>query len=119
MKARSRGRGETKDCSVISMALVAGIPYDESHALFAKCGRLFRHGTSAKKVDGVFYELGIKHKRSNIEGMTFQTILCTLKSEGKYLLISKKHSVAVINRKIVDWAENEDKEVIQLVEILL
>jgi hypothetical protein len=118
MKDRSRGRGETKDCSVISMALVAGITYDESHALFAKCGRTFRHGTSAKKVDGVFYELGIKHKRSNIEGMTFQTILCTLKPEGKYLLISKRHSAAVINRKIVDWSDNEDKEVVTLVEIL-
>lgn len=127
VKADSRARKETKDCSVISMAIVLGIPYAKSHEAFAKCGRLYRAGTSAIRVNGVLYHFGVKYRRYNkfeVQEMsnsllTFKTIPVILKPKGKYLLISKKHSAAVIDRKVVDWSAGSDREVVSLVEILL
>jgi hypothetical protein len=130
MKLQSLERGETKDCAVISMALILGIPYNKSHAMFAKCGRLFRTGTWVNKVNGVLHEFGVKHKRYNqfeidemakkvgLKDITFKTVSPILKTGKKYLMISRKHSAAIIDRKIVDWAEGTDRKVIGLVEIL-
>jgi hypothetical protein len=129
VKNRSLERGETNDCAVISMTLVTGEPYDKVHSLFAKCGRIFREGVWPKVANGVMHELGVKYYRYNKEEITemgkkvgLTTVLFTnvhniLKEDTRYLMISRRHSAAIIDKKVVDWSEGTNRAVIGLVEI--
>ena len=129
MKATSISVGETKDCSVISMALAVKITYQKSHEAFAKCGRQFRTGTWTNKVNGVLYELGIRHTRYNqfeiaemarnvgLARLTFRNVSAVLKQDRNYLVLSKNHSAAIMGKKVVDWSAGTNKEVVSLEEI--
>ena len=46
IRKSSDAMNETKDCTVIAVSVVCGIPYEEAHALLAKAGRKPRKGTS-------------------------------------------------------------------------
>lgn len=129
VKNRSLERGETNDCAVISMTLVTDIPYDKVHSTFAKCGRNFRKGVWQNTVNGTMHELGVKSyrydqheieamgKKAGLTTVLFTNVYKILKENTKYMMISRRHSAAIINKKVVDWSEGTNRKVLGLVEI--
>ena len=128
MKIQSRSRGETKDCSVISMAIILDKSYNEVHSMFARCGRRFRTGTDRVIGLKVLYEFGINYRcfgwddinemtKNYGSTITFKNVSPLLSPHSRYLVKSDKHVAAFINGSFRDWSANTEREVASLIEL--
>lgn len=94
-------RGETKDCTVVSLAQVLDIPYGEAHGIMRAHGRENGQGhhmhRPAESYPAVFSKVqGIPH-----EGISLAEF-CRAHKVGRYWVAVTGHALAVINGKVVD-----------------
>lgn len=118
LQAKSKQYGENNDCSVIALAMVYDLTYEESHTICHKLGRRARGSFATIKA---VRQLGrhssiIAPKQPNGSRYTVKTIASTV-PVGKYLVWTSGHILACINGTIYDWTEDRKHRVKRYVEI--
>lgn len=98
------GSNESNDCSVRAFATVACIPYEESHALFKKHGRLDFQATygfiTRAVIDEQFPE------NINLSGSVGDLTINQFVERfpvGHYMVHVNKHALAICDGVIHDW----------------
>jgi len=98
-------------CTVISLAIAAGIGYGAAFHTFARAGRVTKKGTVKSVQDKAFAEHGLKLERiANNLGATLKT---AAKSgvKGTYLIYSRAHVSAMVDGKMYDWGATSCKRI--------
>jgi len=103
--------GERNDCSVMAVALICKVTYEQAHNFMKEAGR--DHGEAATvqaildviKGEG-FTVLKIQEPRQpNGYRYTPKTVPRHFKN-GRYLCTTRDHAFALIDGKVEDWAHN-------------
>jgi hypothetical protein len=130
----SQLKGETNDCSVKAVAVVAGVVYDEAHRALAARGRKLRKGAWTHDILAVVRLFGKEVARRDAREFICQypsphrDVLKSVTThhprrfnkawpKGKFLLFSKGHVSAVVDGQLHDWAVNKAKRVIAIYEV--
>lgn len=99
-------------CTVISLAIAAGIGYGAAFHTFARAGRVTKKGTVKSVQDKAFAEHGLKLVPTvNVFGKTLKTAAGCYRSKGTYLIYSRAHVSAMVDGKMYDWGATTCKRV--------
>ena len=121
VRETARSIGENNDCSVLALALLADVPYQEAHKAMADAGRKFKKGTPLSVTYRVYKAMGLKlttltktefisqypgvHK--NLKCITSHhpnRFPGVFKQGKKYLCHTGTHAFAIIDGKTMDWS---------------
>lgn len=114
---------ETKDCAVISIAIVAGLTYVAAHNLFEQEGRKPRATTLSHQVDQVLKRLNIDTedvtKQWRAQGAkTIRTLgRVAANHKGTYLAFTRDHIMAIKDGAIHDWLTGHLHRITQVVKL--
>lgn len=103
-------RGETNDCTVVSLAQVLEIPYGEAHGIMRAHGRVKGRGchmsAPAASYPAVF---------TKVQGLEPDEIslaeFCRTHKVGRYWVEVTGHALAVVNGKVVDHSRKVRRRV--------
>jgi hypothetical protein len=126
--------GETNDCGVKAVALVATVPYDVARQALADRGRKARKGTYTHDILATVRAAGKEVTQVNPRDIIarypspHRNVLRSVTThhprrfnkvwpKGRYLLFSKRHVSAVIDGELHDWAINSAKRVQAIYEV--
>lgn len=130
----SAAMGETNDCAVKAVALVANVSYAQAHEALKQRGRKARRGAYThdiiKAVRAAGKEVILVDQRSIIahypsphcnvlKGLTthhprrFNKVW----PKGRYLMFVARHVAAVIDGELHDWTVNKAKRVVALYQV--
>ena len=108
MKRKSKKHGETNDCAVKAVAIIANADYDEVHALMAKHGRKVGKGTPWTAIWATLKELGVwvgpEDREAPTRCKTVRHLPAAL-PKGRWLVYTRGHILAVIDGEVMDWTE--------------
>lgn len=130
----SAAMGETNDCSVKAVALVANVSYAQAHEALKQRGRKERKGAYTHDIIAAVRATGkevtLVDQRSIIanypsphrdvlKGLTTHHPRRFNKAwpKGRYLMFVKRHVAAVIDGELHDWTVNKAKRVQALYEV--
>ena len=101
----SERHGEQYDCGVIALAAVTGVSYTTARAALRAEGRLPRAPTQGYQLESALRALGFR--RSHRHFWVGRTV-CTIGKEypeGRCLVFTRDHVLAMVNSIILDWTE--------------
>lgn len=109
---KSARHGETNDCAVKAIAIVANADYDEVHALLKAHGRKDGKGTPWKAIWATLKALGVwvgpeqrMTRGSRLWAKTVRYLPRVLPRKGRYLVYTRGHILAVVDGEVMDWTE--------------
>lgn len=109
LKKKSALHGETNDCAVKAIAIVANADYDEVHALLKAHGRKDGKGTPWAAIWATLKALGVwvgPVDHTNIErAKTVRHLPAVLPKRGRFLVYTRGHILAVVNGEVMDWTK--------------
>lgn len=108
-------------CTVVSLAVCAGVGYGKAFHVFKRLGRVTGSGTRFPMQVAAFAELGLTLKPINSRGIrTINQAENYLRcARGKYLVYSTRHVSAVVDGAMHDWASGGSrKRVTDIYEIV-
>lgn len=100
--------GETNDCTVKALVTLSGNDYPIVHAIFKAHGRKDRKGFAwHKKIHAIGEAVGLRLRHVRRSGSLGKLIRLypTAKLAVEVSSGSRRHAVAVINGKIMDWTK--------------
>lgn len=106
------GFGERNDCAVRAIAVVAGLPYAEAHAVFAKHGRVPGRGTPWPTMEAVAKELGLVRVEIGRRTWAQQARLSCNSTEPR-AYYKRGHLFAAIGRHVADFAGATPRQVVR------
>lgn len=135
LHAASKARGETNDCAVVALSILANVSYEVAHAALAKAGRKSRSGTYMGTMFAALRALGCTitrvdpmkivnqypHPHYNLKNMTthhpvrFSGVFQHL--EGKFLMVTASHVAALVDGRLLDWSQSKAMRVEALYRI--
>jgi len=97
---------EKNDCAVITVAAIANIHYSEAHELFRKAGRRSKCGTPMHITRKVLSQLNLSLNDVTryFSPSSVRTIAPQLPSQGKFVIRTHKHILAVVDGVVHDWS---------------
>lgn len=102
----SKSHNEKNDCSVIAISAISGLPYSIVHTLFHQFGRRPRCGTQMRITHKVLNHLNFCS--TNITHFyppsSVRSITPLLPSQGRFLIETRSHLLAVVNGEVQDWS---------------
>ena len=106
-----QARSYKRNCTVIALASVTGLPYEEAHSIAKEAGREDNRGFQSSKLIKHFnLKFGRKQfrkiKRSTITVQKF----CKKYPEGHYFVRKRGHAYAVINGSVWDRVDPKPRE---------
>lgn len=107
LNAVSDQLGEWNDCAVKAVAVAAGVPYAEAHALLKAAGRRDRRGMKNTLYKDVLRALGLALEPVKVPPCTRRTLVDRLRPTGTYLVRVRGHVFCVKDGVQVDrpqWA---------------
>jgi len=114
----SKAKGEDRDCTVITVAEIAGVPYEKAHNAMAKAGRRPRRGARVHEMMKALQQLGIKtspgvsglhtvRRDLNMADRKKLTVNMIEKNrlfeDGSYIGVTANHVFAIRNGVVRDW----------------
>jgi hypothetical protein len=123
---------ETRDCTVVALAHVLGVPYSEAHKIMAAAGRRPRKGMTHFAIEAVLNSLKqngvvadiigkpftstrptiitgsavhayrMYGRRPRRQGTTVAQALCSLPRTGRFYLACTTHAFAYVDGKLLD-----------------
>lgn len=127
--------GDKNNCTVIAVAIVAGLSYAEASVLLAKHGRKFGKGFAPEKYCEALESIGfevVKIKTNFFLDQYSELHKSILKNvtthhpdrfphiwkDGKvYLLVQKTHVSAVVDGVVIDYTRGKRKQVVAIYEV--
>jgi hypothetical protein len=126
LREDSMAFNECRDCSVVAVAAVTGLPYAEVHAVFASLGRKSKYGVSTYIIRKAVEQLGFQHQQiapyhfiGQYPGVhkTLQSVTthhCDrfpgAWADGQsYLIYTAGHVGAIVNGVNIDWTRGKAK----------
>lgn len=130
----SSSYGEHNDCTVVAVALLAGVTYAEAHKAMRDEGRKNGKGAYCYQYIKALESFGKKVTAipQNSIISTFPSPHCNLRSltthhprrfpkvwpkQKKYLVQTKRHALAIINGETMDWSINKSLRVCNIWEV--
>lgn len=111
MRAESRARNETNDCTVVSLAYALRITYDAAHLIMGKAGREHRKGASMFMAARLI-EPG---RLVEVKGLPNPAItlneFCKTHSIGRYWVGVTGHALVVENGRVCDHSDKGRRRV--------
>ncbi len=131
----SKKFGETNDCTVKSISITTGVPYEKVHAALKKFGRKDRKGASIFQMEMACKELGfemkIRNKRDFMDkypasGRKLKNITTNhpkkynkaWKDGKNYIFSTSGHVAAVVDGVNHDWTVGRYFRVISVFEVV-
>jgi hypothetical protein len=115
---------ETKDCSVIAIAIVAGLTYTDAHSLLEQVGRKPRSTTRSKQINQALKLLNIETEsvteqyRDTLGAKTIRTLGRVMADhKGVYLAYTYDHIMAIKDGIIHDWLDGHLHRITQVVQL--
>jgi len=108
VKEASWKSGESRDCTVRSIALTTGEGYEMAHYALEEQGRVRRMSTSICSMFDACKSLGYKMERMKPEeyaGAKTAISAARMNLPGRYILSFSGHVAAMIDGKVLDWTE--------------
>lgn len=106
-------------CTVIALAVAAGIGYGAAFHTYKRLGRKTGQGTYLTMQKAAFAEHGLKLlPAENVFGKTLKTAAECNRTKGTYLVYSSAHVSAMVDGKMYDWATTSRKRVKNVYEIV-
>jgi hypothetical protein len=99
-------------CTVVSLAVCAGVGYGKAFHVFKRLGRVTGTGTRFPMQVAAFKELGLTLKHIESRGIrTINQAETYLRgTRGKYLVYSTRHVSAVVDGVMYDWASGGSRK---------
>jgi hypothetical protein len=135
LNEESHSMGETNDCGVKAVALVANVSYNTAHAALAARGRKNGKGTMTADIHrALIIDFNVKIEQVNAREIiaTYPMPHCEKATcltthhprrfakawpKGKFLLYTKRHVAAVIDGELHDWTVNTAKRVTHIYKV--
>lgn len=103
------GATDWNNCTVIALSHAAGVPYSIAHEVAESAGRKYGKGMSVPRLMDAATKRGIYHGgmvlgRSITENREQPTVaqFCQLMPEGRFIIITRYHALAVCDGIIYD-----------------
>jgi len=93
--------GENNDCAVRALASATSKPYSEAHRALALEGRKNGQGVEWDKILPAARALGFNVDQCHLKAKTVATAPRKY-PQGRYILILKRHGVAMVNGVVLD-----------------
>lgn len=120
--AKSAIIGEKNDCAVKAVAISTGIDYAIVHAEMARRGRRARRGTKLSIIRSTVYALGWrmveKYNRRQLRGLSIKSIRNCLRRDTRYMVLTSRHILAVVDGVVEDWTEGRKHRPITVWEMV-
>ena len=104
-----------RNCTVIALAAVTGLPYDQAHTIAKKAGRKDDRGFQSSKLIKYF---NTKFGRNQFRKIKRSTItvqkFCKKYPEGRYFVRKRGHAYAIIDGCV--WDKSDPKPLERIVE---
>ena len=95
-------------CFPLAAAVVSGVSAGKARAAFERAGREHGKGTPIPVGMKAMQELGLQWESvSDFEGKQMRAIVDKL--EGKWIVISRTHAMAVVDGKVDDWTDESGR----------
>lgn len=111
MRAESRARKETNDCTVVSLAYALRITYDAAHLIMGQAGREHRRGASMRAAARLI-EPG---RLVEVKGLPYPSItlneFCKTHTIGRYWVGVTGHALVVENGRVCDHSDKGRRRV--------
>lgn len=112
MRAESRARNETNDCTVVSLAYALRITYDAAHLIMGQAGREHRKGASMWAAARLI-EPG---RLVEVKGLPFDPQItlnefCKTHNIGRYWVGVTGHALVVENGRVCDHSDKGRRRV--------
>ena len=125
-QAASHYAGERGYCTVIALAVAAGVKFGKARSAMARAGRLPRRGASIPQIVEGHRELGLKLEIDEVLTMRCQrkgirNIGHLLPTTGTFQIMSARHISCFHNGELQDWAADAratNKRVQQIYRVL-
>jgi hypothetical protein len=132
----SRKMKETNDCSVVAIAVLCGVTYQEAHAAMKAQGRKDRQGAYDFQIIRAARSFGKSIQRVEVQSIIdqFPGNHKTLKSMttyhpirfrkvfesmvGSYMVFTSCHVCSLVDGKIIDWSNDKALRVTSMFEVL-
>jgi hypothetical protein len=106
-------------CTVVALAVAAGIGYGAAFHTYRRLGRVTKKGTRLEMQKAAFAEHGLTLVyTANVFGKTLKTAAECSRAKGTYLVYSSAHVSAVVDGTMYDWATTSRKRVKNVYEIV-
>lgn len=118
----ANAKKERNDCAVKAVAIATEVSYNTVHRVFANIGRRNGRGVSfvqLKRAIEQFTGSDVKYKtilKPNGSRFTGKTIGQAL-PKGRYILIFRGHTAALVDGVIEDWTEDRKTRVLGYFEV--
>lgn len=99
---------EKHDCAIIALCIITGESYPKIHEMLRVAGRRRRCGTYNVQTQAVLSQLGyrITDVTRQYTERSVRAIGPTLPKDKKFMILVSKHISAVVNGRVIDWAED-------------
>jgi hypothetical protein len=128
LAAKSKARKENNDCAVKAIAIVANASYEEAHAALAAQGRKNGRGSNLPQIMAALKSLGVfvhgykgikDHGGVAMRRLPMSRVKYHLPSEGRFLVLTRNHIVAVKDGEVLDWTEGRRHQALFAWEVSL
>ena len=118
LMSESRRYGEHNDCSVIAIAMIYELSYNEAHKVCFDHGRRARRGFYVNKAIKALGRTEKEYcpKQPNDSRYTVKTIGDEL-TYGKYFVFVSGHVLALIDGIVYDWTEDRKHRVTSVIQV--
>lgn len=113
--------GERRDCALLSVAVVTGIPYKVIHEAFTLSGRVSGRGSTKGQILSSLERLGVRF-RSKSSGWEAKTLV-TLERDpffknGDFVVLVRNHALPVIDGEVLDHYKGKRSRIQSVIQIL-
>lgn len=107
-------RGERNYCTVIAVAIAAGVKFGKARSLFERHGRKTGKGTYFPQQQAAFNELGLELVMDNdLTREAYNTHLCLITNRlpktGTFMVYTSGHVSAVKDGVLEDWSARQGR----------
>lgn len=117
IEAISSRHNDSNFCTVIGLALLAEISFDEAHLFMEKAGRINNRGADVDEIMHGFKIAGLDVELKNLEKRFTVRKAPMVLPKGKYLLITCNHVVAMNNGIVQDFSKGSLRRVTQIIHV--
>ena len=109
---------DRRDCGVISISVLANVPYQDAYAACELAGRIKNHGMRIHQILDALSMLNKKYIM--VEDFPFYPKGCTPRQfvkyypTGKYLCTTRNHALAVIGGVVEDYSANGKRKILKV-----
>ena len=110
---------ETRDCAVIALAILTGLPYAIAHREMKSEGRKDRGSSDLRMLMSALSRCWLRGmERTPIKGITVATFHKRMAgSTGRYLIRTSGHVAAFVDGQVQDWTQDRRHRIIEVYKL--